>query len=207
MSTTYRFAGLLILALAALVAALGIATRPADAAGTTIECTIPNHIECVVSNPDGIAHVTVTMMTGLGPVAVVDKSYNCQTSVMVSWDPIVPNAYFDVETCDGFHFAPPPRDDGRGGDDLDKLAADTGREPILVLVLLYGGPDTQPQIGDLKGQEVFLHDFYCGGEGQVPCDQTFSDFCAKIAKGNEIDLDSGGGACITPGGVNPDGAP
>ena len=209
MTATYRITGLVILLLATIVSALAFTSRPAGAVGTEIECTIPNHIECVVSNPDGIAQVKVTMMTGFGPVEVVNKTYNCLTEVTVSWDPIVPNAYFDVETCDGFHFAPPTRDDGRGGDDgLAKLAVEPEREPIVGFVLLlYGGPDSQPQIGDLATEEVQLHDFYCGGKNQVPCDQTFSDFCATIAKGNEIDLDSGGGACITPGGVNPDGAP
>jgi hypothetical protein len=207
MSTTYRFAGMLVLLLAMLAAALAIAARPASAAGTTIDCEAPSHIECTISNPDGIAHVTVTMMTGLGPIAVVDKSYNCLSEVTVSWDPIVPNAYFDVETCDGLHFAPSTRDDGRSGGNLDKLAVEARSEPIVGFVLLlYGGPDTAPEL-KLSAEQVQLHDFDCGGEGQVPCDQTFSVFCAKIAKGNEIPLDSGGGACITPGGVNPDGAP
>ena len=47
------------------------------------------------------------------------------------------------------------------------------------------------------------HDFYCG-KGLVPCDETFKDFCSKIAGGNYEDLPSGDGACITPGGHNPD---
>ncbi|WP_066425096.1 hypothetical protein [Anabaena sp. 4-3] len=46
-------------------------------------------------------------------------------------------------------------------------------------------------------------DFYCG-KGFVPCDQTFKDFCAKVAKGHYKVLPSGHGACITPGGHNPD---
>ena len=49
-----------------------------------------------------------------------------------------------------------------------------------------------------------LHDFYCGGKNLVPCDQTFKDFCVKVAGGTYRELEGGSGACITPGGWNPD---
>ena len=208
MTTAYRITGLFIVALAALVAALAIAAKPADAAGPSIDCEVPNHIECEISHPDGIKQVTVTMMTGFGPVDVVDESYiNCPTSVTVSWDPIVPNASFEVEPCDGFKFAPPTRDDGgRAVREVSKFAIEEPKSEIMVGFILAIAPAGEPRIDDLATEEVTLADFYCG-KNHVPCDDTFSDFCAKIAKGTEIELPSGHGACITPGGVNPDGAP
>ena len=79
------------------------------------------------------------------------------------------------------------------------------RRPAARLGVRMPKPPPPPP-GNLSSQQVELYDFYCGGS-YVPCDQTFKDFCAKIAGGTYQKLPSGHGACITPGGWNPDGSP
>ena len=149
MSMVFRFTGILVLGLAAIVAAAGIGGGgKAHAAGATIDCEIPLAVECVVSHPDGIANVTVTVDFGpdFGLIDVVDKNFNCQTSVMVSWDPIVPNADFDVTPCAGFQFKDPGRDDDRAM--IGTLVILAKSDPRFVQMALpdstvgYGGPDT-----------------------------------------------------------------
>jgi hypothetical protein len=108
-------------------------------------------------------------------------------------------------------FGSAPRASAAGADNdgqrtVNGLAVQGG-EPAAGTLIILVTPRVDPKPGELTAGEVYLEDFYCGGRNQVACDETFSDFCAKIAHGKEIDLDSGGGACITPGGVNPDGAP
>jgi hypothetical protein len=67
-------------------------------------------------------------------------------------------------------------------------------------------PPTEPGIGDFvnRPDDGSTEDFYCGGQSFVPCDQIFKAFCDKVANGHYIDLPSGHGACITPGGHNPE---
>lgn len=70
-------------------------------AAPTIDCTIPNDVECTITDPAGISHVQVTIPTGFGPVVVVDKTLpTCRTSTTVSWDPIVPGFDIDVTNCE-----------------------------------------------------------------------------------------------------------
>jgi V8-like Glu-specific endopeptidase len=68
---------------------------------TTIDCSVPLNVVCDVTDPDGIQRVQVELQTAQGAVFAVDETFDCQTSVQVSWDPIVPNAEFTVEQCAG----------------------------------------------------------------------------------------------------------
>jgi V8-like Glu-specific endopeptidase len=67
---------------------------------TTIECTIPDNVECTIQDPDGIQQVQVELQTAAGAVLAVDETFACQTEVAVSWEPIVPNAEFSIQSCD-----------------------------------------------------------------------------------------------------------
>ncbi len=70
-------------------------------AETQVNCTIPNGIDCEVSNSAGFQQVVVKMNTGLGVIDVVDISYpQCVQTATVSWDPIVPNFEIYVTPCD-----------------------------------------------------------------------------------------------------------
>lgn len=66
-------------------------------------------------------------------------------------------------------------------------------------------PPAAPGVGDFINppDDGSTEDFYCGGQSFVPCDSIFKAYCDKVAHGNYIDLPSGHGACITPGGHNP----
>jgi hypothetical protein len=83
-------------------------------------------VVCEISHPNGIAHVTVTVDFGgdIGEVDVVDEAFNCEKTVSVGWDPIVPNATFSVEPCKGFGLV--GRDDG--GRDIDGRLVLAGRD-------------------------------------------------------------------------------
>lgn len=65
----------------------------------TIDCTIPLQVVCDVQDPQGIARITVTVPTGMGPVDVVDQQFTCVSNATVSWDPIVPGYEIFVDTC------------------------------------------------------------------------------------------------------------
>jgi len=101
---SFRIVGLMVLAIAGAVAAIGPDNSGnANAGGPhSIDCEIPNNVVCEVSSPFGIKHVVVKVDFGdLGIINVVDDHfYGCPGSVSVHWDPIVPNATFEVETCD-----------------------------------------------------------------------------------------------------------
>jgi hypothetical protein len=103
MKSLRRIAALFLVAGAALVSSMTMNPADADAAGATINCAIPLNVVCQVSHPDGIKSVKVMVDFGdLGTIAVVDKTYPaCPKNVQVSWDPIVPNYQFQVETCSG----------------------------------------------------------------------------------------------------------
>lgn len=65
-----------------------------------IQCQVPLNVQCAVNETAGIARVVVKLETGLGVVEAVDNTYSgCPTQVIVSWDPIVPNAEFIVTPC------------------------------------------------------------------------------------------------------------
>ncbi len=148
MTGAFRFTGILIVGLAALAAAMSIGGGKAHAAGATIDCEIPLAVECDISHPDGIANVTVTVDFGdLGLIDVVDKDFDCEEEVTVSWDPIVPNASFEVTPCGGFGFDGSGR--GDGGHDLG-LTAKPGRgDPsgLLVMPRAYVAPSTPDAAG------------------------------------------------------------
>jgi hypothetical protein len=117
MSIAFRFTGILVLALAALAAAFSTGgAKQAEAAGETIDCEIPLAVVCEISHPNGIARVTVTVDFGpeIGKIDVVDEVFRCEKTVTVSWDPIVPNAEFNVVPCKGFGLVGPDGDGGRG---------------------------------------------------------------------------------------------
>ena len=153
MTFAFRFTGILVIGLAALAAAMSIGGGKAQAAGATIDCSIPLAVECDIYHPDGVANVTVTVDFGpeLGLIDVVDKDFNCQRNVSVSWDPIVANADIKVTPCAGFQFQNPDRgDDGAFVGSLVILAhSDPRTEPLQKLgyggpdtIVLYGGPDS-----------------------------------------------------------------
>jgi hypothetical protein len=147
MSIVFRFTGILVIGLAAIAAAMSIGGHKAQAAGATIECTIPLAVECDVYHPDGVANVTVTVDFGpeLGLIDVVDEDFNCQRNVSVSWDPIVPNGDIKVTPCQGFDFKDPGRDDDRvlRGSLIILAHSDPRLEPMQSLQKPgYGGPDT-----------------------------------------------------------------
>lgn len=65
-----------------------------------IQCQVPLNVQCAVNETGGIARVVVKLETGLGVVEAVDNTYSgCPTQVIVSWDPIVPNAEIIVTPC------------------------------------------------------------------------------------------------------------
>ncbi len=103
MTSVFRLTGIFIIGLAAVVAAMSIGGNKAQASGATINCQIPLAVVCDIHHDDGIANVTVAVDFGdLGIVDVVDKDFDCETDVQISWDPIVPNADIQVTPCDGF---------------------------------------------------------------------------------------------------------
>ena len=102
MKSNFRFAGILVLTLAAMSAVFSPGGfKHATAAGNaTTSCSIPNNVVCTVSSPFGVKHVTVTLHTSRGDAKVVDESFRCESPVQVSWDPIVPSSSMKVDTCD-----------------------------------------------------------------------------------------------------------
>ena len=88
-------------------------SQSASAAGTNVNCVVPNHVVCNISDMDGIASVKVVIPGPRGPVNMVDNNYlSCPSEVEISFDSITPNFDIIVEDCDlGFQVAPPP---GRG---------------------------------------------------------------------------------------------
>jgi hypothetical protein len=144
MSLAFRFTGILIIGLAAIAAVMSIGGGKVQAAGATIDCAIPNNIVCDVYHPDGIANVTVTVDFGdLGLIDVVDKNFNCQTNVTVSWDPIVPNYAFTVTPCQGFDFKDPGSDDDRAMIGTLVILAHSEARTVG-----YGGPDSLATPGE-----------------------------------------------------------
>ncbi|SNR80569.1 hypothetical protein [Blastococcus mobilis] len=65
---------------------------------TTIDCAVPNHVECRVSDPDGIRRVVVTGTTG---TVLVDEGFPCVSPVTVGWDSAYPSRTFKVQDCSG----------------------------------------------------------------------------------------------------------
>jgi hypothetical protein len=142
MNIGMRFAGVMVVGLAALVASVGFGGggSKAEAAGATISCSVPLDVVCDVTHPDGIANVTVLVDFGdLGVVDVVNKDYpTCPKDVTVSWDPIVPNATIVVTPCEGFGLlAGGHGDTGR----FDLKARETTQRDGGVLASPYSGPN------------------------------------------------------------------
>ncbi len=78
---------------------LALVLFPNDARALDVQCEVPNHIVCNVSDPDGFMSVRVNVDFGddLGQIDVVTQTYmTCRTNATVSWDIIQPN--FDILT-------------------------------------------------------------------------------------------------------------
>lgn len=98
----------LIAALLLTIVSLAIAS-PASA--TTIDCDVPNGVDCEVSHPDGIERIYVD--AGLGNL--FDKTYrSCPRSATISFDAITPDFDIVVVPCKPMGFAPGSGDDDRG---------------------------------------------------------------------------------------------
>ena len=84
----------------ALLLLLAVPTAHSGPDDTGVSCTIPLMAVCEVSDPDGLARITVELDTTLGVVTVVDELFDgCPTTGEVSWDPIVPHGEITVYTC------------------------------------------------------------------------------------------------------------
>ncbi len=68
-----------------------------------VECSIPNHVVCQVSDPKGFMSVTVNVDFGnLGTIDIASYTFpNCRTETTVSWDSIVPNFEITTTPCKG----------------------------------------------------------------------------------------------------------
>lgn len=78
------------------------------ASATTINCDVPNGVDCEVSHPDGIERVYVD--AGIGNL--FDKTYlSCPRSATISFDAVTPDFDIVVIPCEPMGLA--PADDGR----------------------------------------------------------------------------------------------
>lgn len=96
---TFRLASIIIL-----VVGLIFISSSKEAQAIDSNCSIPNNIECEVSDPDGFTDVRVNVDFGgeIGSIDVVNQeSSTCRTKTKVSWDPIVPNFEIFATPCGG----------------------------------------------------------------------------------------------------------
>lgn len=94
--------------MAAFVLTLVSFAAASPASATTIDCDVPNGVDCEISHPDGIERIYVD--AGLGNL--FDKTYrSCPRSATISFDAITPNFDIIVIPCEPMGLA--PVDDGR----------------------------------------------------------------------------------------------
>ena len=209
MKQAQRIAALFLVAGAALLGGFfGGNATDAGAAGTTINCNIPNNVVCTVSNPAGVKSVKVTVDFGnLGNIAVVDETYPaCPKSVDVHWDPIVPNYDFTVEACSELKLTNGnPLVVGGAtvkgiiaiGPAASRQANHRTHRPITVTMRADQTFPTVPGLGLTGGPQdgVLAIPESCGGPYSfIPCDQWFKSLC-HILGGDYISGSGGTGKC------------
>ncbi|EKF19238.1 hypothetical protein [Nitratireductor pacificus] len=108
-NTSRRFAvaatSLAMLALSGLSTAsvAGQLALAPQAAGATMNCSIPNAVVCTISSTKGLKLVKITANTPQGSVNLVNKSYNgCPKQVKVSWDSAYHMSGKQIVECGGF---------------------------------------------------------------------------------------------------------
>lgn len=88
------------LSTASVAAQLALAPQ---AAGATMNCSIPNNVVCTINSTKGLKLVKITANTPQGTVNIVDKSYNgCPKQVKVSWDSAYSMSGKQIVECGGF---------------------------------------------------------------------------------------------------------
>ena len=208
MKQAQRIAALFLVVGAALLGGFfGGKATDAGAAGTTVNCNIPNNVVCTVSNPAGIKSVKVTVDFGnLGNIAVVDQTYPaCPKSVDVSWDPIVPNYHFTVEACSELKLTNgnPPVVGGTLKGVIAITPAPSGQgshrthKPIVMVLRADQTFPTAPGLGLTGGPQtgVLAIPESCGGPYSfIPCNQWFKSLCS-ILGGDYIPGEGGTGKC------------
>jgi hypothetical protein len=206
MKELLRITALVLVAGAALAGGFfGGKATDAGAAGTTVNCAIPNNIVCTVSNPAGIKSVKVMVDFGnLGNIAVVDEAYvSCPKTVNVHWDPIVPNYQFFVEPCLELGLSngnPPIVGSKLAGIVAFVPAGQYGqtyspRSSVFFLRNANGGGD--PKALGLTSQTpgATAYPDSCGGPYSfIPCDQAFKSLCNSLG-GDYIPGSGGTGKC------------
>lgn len=69
-------------------------------AAPTINCSIPNNVQCTISSSKGIKSVKIQTQGPSGPVYIVNESYtNCPRSVNVHWDSAYKASSTDIVEC------------------------------------------------------------------------------------------------------------
>ncbi|BAY89924.1 MULTISPECIES: hypothetical protein [unclassified Tolypothrix] len=85
-------------------------------AAPTVNCSIPNNVQCTISSSKGIKSVKIQTQGPGGPVYIVNESYqNCPRSVNVHWDSAYQASNTDIVECQSVSGGGPGRTGKPGG--------------------------------------------------------------------------------------------